>query len=251
MSTTARPSEGTFIWREIMTPDVAASKRFYGEVFGWKFVDMPMGEFTYTLINNGETGVGGMAPLGMTPGAPPHWISTVCVGDTDAAVQRTTDAGGKVLMPAGDVEGYGRFAVVADPQGAAFTFMTPTGPEQPRTTPKVGDFCWEHLHSTDVEGAKAFYAKVLGWEAKAAPGGPGVFSAHGLQVASVTPPPQPGMPSFWLTYVVVDDLASARGRVARNGGKVISDDHTMPGIGSFFGATDNVGATLFLFKGEG
>ena len=55
-----------------MTPDVAASKRFYCEVFGWEFNDMPMDGFTYTMIKNGETGVGGMASLDSMPGAPPH-----------------------------------------------------------------------------------------------------------------------------------------------------------------------------------
>ena len=63
MSTTPASSNGTFIWREIMTPDVAASKRFYGEVFGWNFEDMPMDGFTYTIIKNGETGVGSIASL--------------------------------------------------------------------------------------------------------------------------------------------------------------------------------------------
>ena len=68
MSTTSKNPNATFIWREIMTPDVAASKRFYGEVFGWKFDEMPMDGFTYTMIMNGETGVGGIGSLDMIPG---------------------------------------------------------------------------------------------------------------------------------------------------------------------------------------
>jgi predicted enzyme related to lactoylglutathione lyase len=71
-----------------------------------------------------------------------------------------------------------------------------------------------------------------------------------VMVASITPAP-PGAPTHWLTYVVVDDLAAARVRVTNNGGKVISEEHVVPGIGTFFGATDNVGATICLFKGQG
>ena len=69
-----------------MTPDVAASKRFYCEVFGWEFNDMPMDGFTYTMIMNGETGVGGVASLDSMPGAPPHWIGTVRVANVDATI---------------------------------------------------------------------------------------------------------------------------------------------------------------------
>ena len=34
---------GTFSWMELATKDAAAAKTFYGELFGWKFDDMPMG----------------------------------------------------------------------------------------------------------------------------------------------------------------------------------------------------------------
>lgn len=245
----SKTANGTFIWREIMTPDVAASKRFYGEVFGWKFDDMPMDGFTYTMIKNGSTGVGGMASLDMMPGAPPHWICTVCVGDVDASVKVAVEGGGKVLNPPGDIPGYGRFAVIADPQGAALTLMHPTSDEGPREgMPGLGDFCWEHLDTTDAEGSKAFYARLLGWEAQSSPAGMFVFSAQGKQVASVTPSPE-GAPSHWLTYVVVDSLANACGRVVNNGGKVVMAEHLVPNIGSFAVVTDNVGATISLFQG--
>ncbi|MBK6534992.1 MAG: VOC family protein [Deltaproteobacteria bacterium] len=247
----SKTAEGTFIWREIMTPDVAASKRFYGEVFGWKFDDMPMDGFTYTMIKNGETGIGGMASLDMIPGAPPHWIGTVCVVDTDASAKLAVEAGGKVMMPPGDIPGYGRFAVIADPQGAALTVMHPFSNEGAREgMPGLGDFCWEHLNTADMAGSKAFFGKLFGWEASSSPAGMDVFSIHGKQVVSVTPTPA-GAPTHWLTYVVIDQLAGARARVVANGGKVMVEEHAVPTIGSFSVVTDNVGATICLFQGLG
>ena len=247
----SKTAEGTFIWREIMTPDVAASKRFYGEVFGWKFEDMPMDGFTYTMIKNGETGVGGMASLDMMPGAPPHWIGTVCVADVDASAKLAVEAGGQVMMPPGDIPGYGRFAVIADPQGAALTVMHPSSDEGPREgMPGLGDFCWEHLNTADMAGSKAFFGRLFGWEASSSPAGMDVFSIHGKQVVSVTPAPE-GAPTHWLTYVVVDQLASARARVVASGGKVMMEEHAVPTIGSFSVVTDNVGATICLFQGLG
>jgi uncharacterized protein len=251
MSTTSNSSIGTFIWREIMTPDVAASKRFYGEVFGWSFDDMPMEGFTYTMILNGKEGVGGMATLDPSHGAPPHWIGTVCVADVDASTKTATEAGATVLMPPGDIPGYGRFVVLADPQGAPITLMCPIGEQKAREgMPGLGEFCWEHLNTADAAGSKAFFGKLLGWESSASPAGMDVLSIHGKQVASITPTPE-GVPTHWLTYVVVDDLAAARDRVTNHGGKVMMHEQAVPGIGAFSVVTDNVGATLCLFKGQG
>ena len=33
-----------------MTSDVPAAKKFYGELFGWTFEDMPMEELTYSVL---------------------------------------------------------------------------------------------------------------------------------------------------------------------------------------------------------
>lgn len=43
---------GSLCWTELYTSDAGGARRFYGDVFGWRFTDMPMpgGEGTYTLI---------------------------------------------------------------------------------------------------------------------------------------------------------------------------------------------------------
>jgi predicted enzyme related to lactoylglutathione lyase len=53
---------------------------------------------------------------------PPHWAVYFAVADTDAAVARIAELGGSVMMPPMDIEP-GRFAVVADPYGAAFNVI--------------------------------------------------------------------------------------------------------------------------------
>ena len=103
-----------------MTTDVAASKRFYGEVFGWSFEDMPMGATTYTMLESQGVAIGGMAPLDASRAVPPHWIGTVSVPDTDASARLALEAGGQVAVAPGDIEGYGRFSVVTDNVGASF-----------------------------------------------------------------------------------------------------------------------------------
>jgi uncharacterized protein len=119
------PSEGVFVWDELVTIDVEAAKRFYGEVFGWKARDADMGEMTYTIFQKGDVDVaGGMArPEGMD--APPHWLPYIYVDDVDKTAARAKQLGGAVFMEGKDVPTVGRIAVLQDPVGAVFGLFKP------------------------------------------------------------------------------------------------------------------------------
>jgi predicted enzyme related to lactoylglutathione lyase len=53
------------------------------------------------------------------------------VEDVDAAAKMTEELGGKVLLAPTDVPGFGRAAVLRDPQGAAFGVFTPVSGKNP------------------------------------------------------------------------------------------------------------------------
>src|SRR6476659_806367 len=126
-------AQGHLIWYELMTPDAKASKAFYDAVVGWN-IGEPVEEFQgYRMIGRSDGGfAGGVLPLTeemQQHGARPTWLGYVGVDDTDAAVASIEQAGGKALMPAFDIPGVGRVAMVADPQGAPFYVMKPIPPE--------------------------------------------------------------------------------------------------------------------------
>jgi len=115
---------GTFSWSELMTPDIPAAAAFYRALFGWDAVTSP-GDMPYTEFKlGGESIAGGMNPP--MPGIPPLWNIYFAVADTDATVARATELGGSVIAPAMDIEP-GRFAVLADPQGAMFSVIKMAG----------------------------------------------------------------------------------------------------------------------------
>jgi predicted enzyme related to lactoylglutathione lyase len=58
---------------------------------------------------------------------PSHWLVYFAVDDTDASVAKAQELGGSVRMPPMDVP-VGRFAVVADPQGATFAVIRMSDP---------------------------------------------------------------------------------------------------------------------------
>ena len=112
---------GTFSWSELMTPDVPKAAAFYDAVLGWGSrthgEGMPYTEFTL----DGNSIAGAMNPP--MPGIPPVWGVYFSVADTDATVAKATSLGAAVFAGPTDIEP-GRFAVLADPQGAMFNVIT-------------------------------------------------------------------------------------------------------------------------------
>ena len=75
-------------------------------------------------MSNGDRGNGGM--LAITPqmgNIPPNWLVYFAVDDCDAKVKKATELGATVMKPADDIPGVGRFAILTDPQGAAFALI--------------------------------------------------------------------------------------------------------------------------------
>lgn len=113
---------GSLVWTETAVDDPEAARTFYTAVFGFRFTeldDMP----GYTTFATDERMLGGLG--GTQPGAPKGWTTCFGVASTDEAVAKVEAAGGKVTMAPQDTP-YGRFAVVADPWGAAFSVMQDT-----------------------------------------------------------------------------------------------------------------------------
>lgn len=113
--------DNTAGWTELQTTDAAKSTRFLADVMGWTMKVDPKG--AYTEFQRGGKSVGGIRPMGGSEPFPPHWLIYFQLADCDATVAKARSLGGTVLMPAMDIEKVGRFAVLADPQGAAFAVI--------------------------------------------------------------------------------------------------------------------------------
>ena len=246
---------GQFVWRETASTNVGKSAAFYKALFGWTLKEVPMGDFSYSLAHVGEKQVGGMMPLPkMAEGVPSYWMSYVAVEDVDATAVKCTEAGGKILMPATDIPNLGRFAILQDPTGAAVTaWKSKTGDGEPQmVAPGVGEFCWEQLNTNAPAAATAFYAKVFGWTSRPFAEGSdiSVYCAAGDKtIASMMAAP-PGVPSHWLTYVVVAKLVDANAKVKELGGQVLMPEISVPGMGVISIVQDPAGAAIGLFEGR-
>lgn len=161
-------TEGSFVWYELMTTDTEAAEAFYRDVVGWGAADAGVPDISYTLFSAGEGPVAGMMALpkeACDSGARPGWMGYVAVGDVDASAAEVTRAGGNVHRPPNDIPGVGRFAIVADPQGATLALFKAVqeceGPPPAQTA--LGHGRWHELHAGDWETAFAFYSSLFGW----------------------------------------------------------------------------------------
>jgi hypothetical protein len=112
---------GAFTWSELLSGDVDKSKEFYSEVFGWGWGGAP----EYAEVQVGGRSVAGlMARPPMLPAeVPDYWQIYFGSADLEADIQKAGELGGTVVVPPTEVPNMGRFAVLADPQGATFAIF--------------------------------------------------------------------------------------------------------------------------------
>lgn len=120
--------ESTLCWTELVTRDPAGAKAFYGGLFGWTWKASEGTLAGYTEIYRDQQPIGGLLPMeGPEWGdVPPHFMPYFLVADCDAAASRATGLGGSTVVPPTDIPNVGRFALLRDPAGAAFSVISMT-----------------------------------------------------------------------------------------------------------------------------
>jgi predicted enzyme related to lactoylglutathione lyase len=111
-----------FVHLELNTPDLAKAKAFYGELFGWKFEEMPMPNGVYsTFLPDSKPG-GGMAEM---PNLPPMWTAYVGVDDIHASTEKALALGATATHVCHEIPGVGWMTILIDPTGAKISLFQP------------------------------------------------------------------------------------------------------------------------------
>jgi predicted enzyme related to lactoylglutathione lyase len=117
-----------------------------------------------------------------------------------------------------------------------------------------GRFCWHELMTTDVEAAKRFYSKIVGWKTEPWPADP----SYTLIMKGKTPlggmmvlPEQAkraGAPPNWMPYIAVSDTNDLIRQVTDFGGKLLSGPSTVPVVGTWAQLQDPQGAAFAVLQ---
>jgi uncharacterized protein len=115
---------GAMCWNELGTTDIRRAGEFYSSLLGWSADTRPMGNFSYTTFTADGATRGGMMTIAPSWGpVPPHWLVYFAVGNCEGTVAHCQSLSGSVRVPPTDIPEVGRFAVLADPQGAVFAVI--------------------------------------------------------------------------------------------------------------------------------
>jgi predicted enzyme related to lactoylglutathione lyase len=253
-------NDGEFAWVNLLTTDIDAAARFYGDLIGWEFEPVPgspgetqgFGFFTY----DGKQVAGG--GLVQQEGQPPVWLSHVKTSDIDASAQKVTEAGGTVIVGPFEILGEaGRMAVCQDAEGAVFSLFQPNRHNGAELVNEIGAWSWNNLMTRDLDQAKDFYGAVFGWEASHSdeappdvlnwqvqgqrwPEGLGGLMKIGSDMPLDAPP-------HWQVYFLVPDMDAAVETTTSAGGKLLFGPLELP-IAKLAVFTDPQGAAFALME---
>lgn len=254
---------GKFFWYELMTSDPRAAIAFYGDVVGW--TAQPFGgertEDPYNVVSGSAGPMGGIMSIPAEvkdSGMKPWWGGYIGSADVDADARRLVEAGGAVKRAPDDIPGVGRFAVMADPGGAAFMLLKGSSPDGMEAPPSManGHVGWHELYSGNFEADLAFYTTQFGW-GKGEAMDMGEMGSYQLisqtggtefqtMTGGVMPLPREMPAPSWVFYFVVPDIDAAAEKVKAGGGTVLNGPMEVPGGAWIIQAFDPQGAMFAL-----
>lgn len=251
---------GGIVSADIAVPEHERELRFYARVLGTG--DEPL--WRADLMNNQGTpviGLGERAPE--YADLPLQWMPHIQVEDVATSAARAVDLGGRELMHGRDDDGNSQWAVLLDPNGAAFGLIPVVPPEALPSaeagTTRVGSIAWLDLSVSDAPATRDFYREVVGWAVEdvgmedageryadyAMVAGDGQAAAGVCHARGANA----DLPPVWLIYLPVGDLAESLRIVEEEGGEIITSTRGSDGNFAYAVVRDPVGATLALAPG--
>lgn len=244
------PTPGAPCWVELGTSDVDAAKVYYREVFGWRAETDPRDAAgRYTVLYLGAAPVAALAPLA-APGRATAWTVSFATRDADALATAVTRAGGRQLRAPADVFDLGRFAVLADPEGAVFEVWQARSFAGAAVLNAPGSLGWVELATRDEEAAKAFYTGVFGWSVGTHEDYPqwGIDGADFGGMSALDEFYPEDVRAHWLPYFAVADVDGTAARAAESGGMLLVPPTDVPGGPRIAVVRDPQGASFGVYR---
>jgi predicted enzyme related to lactoylglutathione lyase len=223
---------------DVSVDDVAKAVEFYQALFGWDIQAGGPDVGGYSLAHSNGRLVAGIGPKMGSPDQPSMWTTYLATEDADATATKIKAAGGQILQEPMDVMEQGRMAIATDPAGAVFGLWQSGVTKGIGLANEPGSLCWSEQLSGDLDGSKAFYQAVFGYEYQD-------MSGEGSAGSREDDPPRPpagssyamlmidghevggiGLregegPAVWGTYLAVGDTDASLAQAQGLGGTVV------------------------------
>jgi predicted enzyme related to lactoylglutathione lyase len=247
---------GKVVLVQLVTPDLSVAKRFYGELFGWRFRDLKLGGEDYAEASLDGQLVAGLMHKAIAAGErrQSSWLTFLAVGDVDATKKLAVSHGAKVLLQPHTIPNRGREAVFSDPQGAVFAVLASSSGDPPDELADPGEWIWSSLSTTDPDANAGFYQTLFDYEVFDLPADQGarhlMLASDSYARASVNTLPmnRPNARPHWLNYVHVEDVATMSAKVVELGGRIFVEPRLDRHGGKVAIVADPLGAPFGLLE---
>lgn len=226
--------QGTPCWIDCQVDDPAAARDFYSSLFGWDIQDSPAEAGGYLMATiDGKAAAGiGPKPEGMP--MPSAWTTYFAAERADEIAEKVGKAGGQVFMPPFDVLDVGRMFIGSDPTGGVFGVWEAKAHTGAGVYNQHGAYCWNELHTSGYDQAHDFYNTVFGWHyTEIGDGASFTYSTFALPgqtdgVGGMMDASALGTPTYWLTWIQVDDADGTLAKATELGASVIMGPDDSP-----------------------
>lgn len=219
---------GKPVFLQLVTPDLDTSKQFYSDLFGWSFRTSRVGATDIAVAYVDEQPVGSLIHRDFPSGEKrqPAWLTFFSVSDADATNALAVQHGARVLVPPHTIEGFGREAIYADPQGAVFATLASSSGDPEDVLAAPGQWIWSSLLTVDPDTGAAFYQKLFDYEVfdldEDAGGQHFLLASKTYARASANRlPPGPSRHPHWLNFIRVLDADASTAQLVKLGGHVL------------------------------
>ncbi len=230
MSQSFVPVIGAVLSADIAVPEHERELRFYSRVL--TSGDNPL--WREDLMNNLGIPIIGLGERNQEYAhLPLQWMPHIQVADVATSVERALELGGRVLMHNKDDKEINQWAVLLDPNEAAFGIIpvVPAEAIPPTNSAPMGSILWLDLTVSDATATQDFYQQVIEWSVDNVEMHDGgnryldhkMLSEDGTPVAGICHARgvNLGLPPVWMICLPVDDITESLSRVEEEGGKVI------------------------------
>jgi len=228
--------EGQFCWIDLWARDMAEARRFYRELFGWESQEVEgnggPGYAEFSLEGKRVAGVEQMSEAMLSRDLPSMWHNFINVEDLEATCDQAAELGGKVTMPPAAPRA-SRLAFVEDPTGAQVGLWQKESHFGAELTQDFHCCCWNELLTRDIDRAREFYGRLLGWEFSEYTSSDAkyyVVSQHGEETSGLLQMDERwgDMPPRWMVYFAVQSVDLSVDYVRQLGGFVQIHPYDIP-----------------------
>jgi predicted enzyme related to lactoylglutathione lyase len=253
---------GKFVWADLFSSDTEASRRFYEQVFGWKWRQIKEPPQPYGLFYLDGEPVAGLAYRTAPDGGDSYgrWIHYISVKDVGAAESAVSEHAGRTILSRRSYADRGDFAIVTDSQDTPFGIIHSSSGDPGDYRAARGEWIWRELFTRDLGAAIRFYTGLFDYEAEKDFEYPNaveyMLESEGYLRAGIgLLSPDTDTAPAWLGYVRVADVNATLRRALAHGGKILFEPRPEVVNGRLAIVADPTGASIGLlqweYEGEG